>query len=232
MSNNFDMKQPMHRGSRFGDNEAAAALKEEVRRNNPTTSTAKVVRTEPAVEKLIPTRQSNATSTHRTISQRLQDIVNKLPLPKYCPLKRYGVKKVFLSVVIIALLATGGWFGYRWLTAPAQITDLHFERSLSSRTTDAPTKQDFTPGEPLMLVMSYAAAKPQTKATIIIAKDGQDIRTIDIPQLRGDEKTADHGKRYVSLVNGTATKLEAGTYTARVVLNGSYAAATATFTVK
>lgn len=223
MPNIFDMKPPARHGTRFN---------KETSHPTPNTPAPSVKSAVKPASTTPPTEPSGKKPKRRTLQQWSRDFADRLPLPKYCPMKRYGPVNVLLTVGVVALLVAGGWFGYRWLTAPARITDIHFERSLSSRTTDAPTKREFTPGEPLMLVMSYAAAKPQTKATILLQKDGQSIRTIDIPHLRGDETTADHGKRYVSLVNGAATKLDPGSYKVQVLLNGSYTAATTTVIVK
>lgn len=216
MTSNFDMKRPA-RSVRLSRSESRAKSVESPL--EPTQASAQ-------------TDRLAAKSKQQPLRQRLRSYIDRLPRPKHCLIRRYGLPKVLLVIGIFALIVIGGWFGYRWLTAPARITDIHFERSLSSRTTDAPTKREFTAGEPLMLVMSYTGAKPNTKATIILQKDGQDIRTIDIPHLRGDETMADHGKRYVSLVNGVATKLEPGDYKVRVVLNGSYTAVVATVIVK
>ncbi len=154
----------------------------------------------------------------------------KLPLPK---LRLAGQwKRIAIILLALAvLLAAGSWL-VSYFTLPAHITKLEFRRALSSRTTDAPVKETFAIGEPVMLVFDFDRAKPNTPATVTLKKDKSAVRTVDLPYLRGGDKTAaDKGQRFVSLVNGSATKLEPGTYTVTVA-SGARELVSKSFVVK
>lgn len=128
-------------------------------------------------------------------------------------------RKVGLLLVATIVLGVVGWLVYDQLTVPVKITKVQFERSLSSRTTDAPVKKEFTVGEPLMLMFEYTSAQPETSARLEIYKGKDKIRSVDLPYLRGDKTAPDNGKRYISIVNGASTKLEAGDYIVKIVVN-------------
>lgn len=147
-------------------------------------------------------------------------------------LKGVKMAKLAIGIASIAVIGCVAWFGMQWFTAPVRISDIHFERSLSSRTNDAPVKTEFGKGEPLMMVFEYKDAKPSTSAQVEVMKDGAKVRTISLPSLRGDETAQDTGKRYVSLVNGMSTQLDQGKYSVRIVANGDRTVGEKTVEVK
>ena len=128
-------------------------------------------------------------------------------------------QRVGLVVIAVMVLSVAGWLVYDRLTAPVKITKVQFERSLSSRTNDAPVKKEFAVNEPIMMMFEYASAQPETSARLEIYRGKDKIRNIDLPYLRGDKTAPDNGKRYISIVNGASTKLEAGDYTTRIIVN-------------
>lgn len=147
-------------------------------------------------------------------------------------LKKMKPKNLLLSAAALVVIVVAVFWAYSYLTLPAHIKNLHFERSLSSRTTDAPVKTSFTVGEPVMIVFDFNAAQPETTAKLVITKDGKVIRETTMPYLRGDKTSPADGKRYISVVNGAVTKLEAGTYTAKILSNGGRELASKSFEVK
>lgn len=84
----------------------------------------------------------------------------------------------------------------------------------------------------LMAVLEFKDAQPQTKAKLQIKSDEETVREVELPFLRGEDTAPDSGKRYISIVNGDATKLKAGKYRATIVLNDDRIAKSETFTVK
>lgn len=129
-------------------------------------------------------------------------------------------RRAGLAAAVLVVLAAIGWFAFDYFTAPARITKVQFERSLSSRTSDAPVKTEFAVGEPLMMVFEFEVAQTETSAKLEIYKGKDRVRSIDLPYLRGDKSSPDSGKRYISIVNGVSTKLEAGEYTTKLIVNG------------
>lgn len=141
-------------------------------------------------------------------------------------------RKIGLLLAAVVVLGVVGWLVYDQLTVPVKITKVQFERSLSSRTTDAPVKKEFTVGEPLMLMFEYSSAQPETSARLEIYKGKDRVRSVDLPYLRGDKTAPDSGKRYISIVNGASTKLEAGDYIVKIVVNDKRVVLTEKVTVK
>lgn len=128
-------------------------------------------------------------------------------------------RKIFLLPIALFLLIILGWAIYINLTKPVTITDLHFERSLSSRTTDAPIQKEFKVDDPVMMVVDYTSAQPHTSAKLEVYKGNTRVRSVDMPYLRGENTSPDAGRRYVSIVNGRATRLEIGEYNVKLIIN-------------
>lgn len=135
------------------------------------------------------------------------------------PTTRKGWAILIASIIgIVAAVGALAWLVW-YMLMPAHVNDIQLRRALSSRTTDAPVKQQFKVGEPIMLAFHYDQAKPQTSAKVEIRKDNTLVRSVDLPYLRGDASAPASGQRFVSIVNGVATKLDVGHYTVTIFTN-------------
>ncbi len=156
--------------------------------------------------------------------------VNKKPSNKKG--KKFWILIALVGVILAVAIGFLVKFVYFQVSSPAQVDSIKLWKYTKSVEDKVQPSTKFAVGDTIMMRFDYSNAQPMAESKFVVKKGEEVVNTVNMPYLRSSETAPKEGKRYVSVVNNSNRKLDAGSYRLDIVSNGDRVIGGIDFTIE